>query len=73
VETSQNHLENPQQHNRQTRNQGTTEHSHIEHCTHTAGSTNSEVQNIQHERENHPCHTIVSTVYTLEKRFVLGT
>jgi hypothetical protein len=30
------------------RNQGTTENSHISHCTHTAAGTNVKVRNIQH-------------------------
>jgi hypothetical protein len=29
-------------------NQGTKENGHIEHCTHTAGSADVKVQNIQH-------------------------
>ena len=33
-----------EQHTRKTRSQGTTENSHIGHCTHTADSTNERVQ-----------------------------
>ena len=33
-----------EQHTRKTWSQGTTEHSHIGHCTHTSGSTNVKVQ-----------------------------
>jgi hypothetical protein len=38
----------PEQHTGKARNQGTTENSHIGHCTHTSESTNVKVQNIQH-------------------------
>jgi hypothetical protein len=34
----------PEQHNGKTRNQGTTENSHIGHCTHTSESTNVKVK-----------------------------
>jgi hypothetical protein len=34
----------PEQHTGKARNQGTTENSHIGHCTHTSGSTNAKVQ-----------------------------
>ena len=38
----------PQQHMLNTLHQGTAEKSHIRHCTHTAGSANVAVRNIQH-------------------------
>jgi hypothetical protein len=38
----------PEQHTGEARNQGTTENSHIGHCTHTAGRNNVKVQNIYH-------------------------
>ena len=34
----------PEKHKRKARNQGTTENSHIGHCTQTAGSANVKVQ-----------------------------
>ena len=37
-----------EQHTGKTRSQGTTENSHIGHCTHTSESTNVKVQQIQH-------------------------
>jgi hypothetical protein len=37
----------PEQHTGEARHQGTTENSHIGHCTHTAESTNVEAQNVQ--------------------------
>ena len=37
-----------EQHTRRTRSQGTTENSHIGHCTHTSESTNVKVQYNQH-------------------------
>jgi hypothetical protein len=40
----------PQQHTGKAQNQGPTENSHIGHCIHTLGSTNLNVQNIQHEK-----------------------
>jgi hypothetical protein len=38
----------PEQRTGKARNQGTTENSHIGHCTHSAESTNVKVENIQH-------------------------
>ena len=40
----------PEQHAVRARNQGTTENSHIGHCTHTTESTYIKVQSIQHEK-----------------------
>ena len=37
-----------EQHSRKTCRQGTTENSHIGHCTHTSESTNVKAQQIQH-------------------------
>jgi hypothetical protein len=37
-----------EQHTGKTWSQGTTENSHIGHCTHTSESTNVKVQQIQH-------------------------
>ena len=34
----------PEQHNGKVRNQGTTENSHIGHCTHTSASANVKVR-----------------------------
>jgi hypothetical protein len=36
----------PEQHTGTAQNQGTTDNSHIEHCTRTAGSTDVNVENI---------------------------
>jgi hypothetical protein len=36
----------PEQHTGKAQNQGTTDNSHIEHCTHTSGSTDVNVENI---------------------------
>jgi hypothetical protein len=38
----------PEQHTGKAQNQGTSDNSHIGHCTRTAESTDVKVQNIQH-------------------------
>jgi len=38
----------PGQHNGKVRNQGTTENSHIGHCTHTSKNTDVKVQKVCH-------------------------
>jgi hypothetical protein len=40
----------PEQYTGEALNQGTTENSHIGHCTHTSESTNVKVLNIEHEK-----------------------
>jgi hypothetical protein len=40
----------PEQHAGKAQDQGTTENSHIEHRTHSAGSVNVEVQNVYREK-----------------------
>jgi hypothetical protein len=63
----------PEQHTWKARNQRTTKNSRIEHCTHTAESTNFKIQNIFHARNNvtrsSNCkyRTASATLYTLEK------
>ena len=60
----------PEQHTRKPRNQGTTENSHIGHCTHSAESANVKVQNICNMRNNITCSTnrkyrTTATLYTV--------
>jgi hypothetical protein len=57
---------------------GTTKTSHTGHCTQTAGSADSKVQNIFYGLNNIACSTncryrTAATVYTLETWFVFGT
>ena len=40
----------PEQHAGKARNKGTAKNSHIEHFTHTAGSADVKIQNIQHRK-----------------------
>ena len=40
--------ERPDEHHGKVRNQGTTENSHIGHCTHTSESATANVQNAYH-------------------------
>ena len=47
----------PEQHTGKARNKGTTENSHIGHCTHTTESANVKVQNMFHGRNNITCST----------------
>ena len=67
-----------EQHTREIRNQGPTkENSHIGHCTHSTETTNVEVQNVFHGRNNITCSTdckykTAAILYTLETRFVSG-
>ena len=65
------------QHTRIAQNQGTANNNHIRHCTHTTESTNINVQNIIHMRNNITCSTncedrIGATLYTKETWFVSG-
>jgi len=45
----------PEQHTGKARYQGTTENSHIGHCTHTAGSADVNAQNIFQVRNHITC------------------
>ena len=65
----------PQQHNRKARNQGTTEDSHIVHCTHTEESIDVKVQyNIVNSVicTSNSNYRIAATLYCLDTWFVSG-
>jgi hypothetical protein len=48
VKHNNNNNNKPEQHAGKAQNQGTTENSHTERCTHVLESTDVNVQNIQH-------------------------
>ena len=66
-----------EQHTRKTCSQGTTDNSHIGHCTHTSESTcikynrfNTETNDISTMNSN---NRIAATLYSLGTQFVSGT
>jgi len=68
----------PEQHTGIARYQGTTENSHIGHCTHTAESADVNVQNKLQLRNHITCSTdckyrTAATLCTVETWFVSGT
>jgi len=60
-----------EEHTKKTRSQGTAENRHVGHCTHTAKSTNIEVQYSRFNTETNDTRTmnsnngIAATVYSL--------